>query len=544
LKRILTLTASFIIAATTAYAGNVESLGIGAKETAQGKAVAAQADTPFAAYYNPAGLTQIKQPTLTAGAIVYDAQVYSDNFKLTATTDGTGPYASTKKGDVISNGWDTDNETDDDPLVVPNLGYAMPINNKISFGIAAYAPYGLHIESNHNPYDNPLSFYAWESLYARTAVTPTLAYKINEKLSIGFGVSLGQSQSDAGKTYRYNPFVMAAASNTDFQTSLGTAVAQVAAGVPGGANVTDAATITNSIAVTAITSTDSKNGSLNELKLESKDDFNTSWNAGIMYKPTEKISLGLTYRSRAMGDFEGDVFFKGTKIGTVTMNYDHPEQVQGGIRYAVSKSLSVEFDMTWTNWSINNRQVEKMDLDQLSSTTGDAMTALAAGINANTTLSATEKSALITALASQDLTPGSMTLVSSHDRNWDNTIQYQLGAEWLVNDKLSLRGGVVYDPTPIPENTFDQGWPDTDRTLFNIGAGYNITEKLAIDGVFQYVVSTPSRDINGNSDELNNGFNHDQTAGLSVLGAPETEVSIDNDKGILYGLGLNLTYKF
>ncbi|MDY0362952.1 MAG: outer membrane protein transport protein, partial [Desulforegulaceae bacterium] len=197
MKRILILTAIFCFTAASAYAGSVETFGIGAKETAQGKAVAAQADTPFAVYYNPAGLTQIEGPTLSAGSVFYEAEVSS---KLKVIDPNTGKE--------INNGWDNDNETDNDTLVNPALGYAMPITDNISFGVAAYSPYGLTLESNKNPYENPISFFAWESHYVRMAVTPTIAYKFSDKLSFGFGVSLGQSECNAGRTYKANPFKM------------------------------------------------------------------------------------------------------------------------------------------------------------------------------------------------------------------------------------------------------------------------------------------------------------------------------------------------
>ncbi|MDY0131654.1 MAG: outer membrane protein transport protein, partial [Desulforegulaceae bacterium] len=193
MKRILILAIIFCFTAASAYAGSVETFGIGAKETAQGKAVAAQADTPFAVYYNPAGLTQIEGPTFSAGAVFYNADVTS-KMKVKAAD-----------GSVLMAG---DNETDNDTLINPALGYAMPITDRVSFGVAAYSPYGLTIESNKNPYENPISFFAWESHYVRVAVTPTVAYKFSDKLSFGFGVSLGQSECNAGRTYKANPFKM------------------------------------------------------------------------------------------------------------------------------------------------------------------------------------------------------------------------------------------------------------------------------------------------------------------------------------------------
>lgn len=488
MKRILILTAIFCFTTAAAYAGSVETFGIGAKETAQGKAVAAQADTPFAVYYNPAGLTQIEGPTLSAGAVAYEADVTS---KMKVIDPATG--------NEVNNGWGNSNETDNDTLINPALGYAMPITDRISFGVAAYSPYGLTIESNKNPYENPISFFAWESHYVRVAVTPTIAYKFSDKLSFGFGVSLGQSECNAGRTYTHNPFKMKVVSEA---AKLGYDV-DIIKGMVG----------------YDVKKTEVDGSVLNKIELETDDDFNYSWNAGVLFKPTDKLSLGLTYRSRTSADFEGDILFNGTTVGSIQMDYDHPEQVQGGIRYAFSDKFSVEFDLTWTRWSINENQTERMKYSK------DAF------------IEALEATPAVEALANQMLTEDKLSSTTVYPRRWDNTMQYQLGAEWLVNDKFALRGGVVYDPTPIPDNTFDQGWPDTDRTLFNLGFGYKFTEKWEIDAVFQYIRSIPTRDIDGDSYNLNKVFSGE------VVGQ-EVKVHVEDNKGVLYGAGFTVSYKF
>jgi long-chain fatty acid transport protein len=498
LKRILILTAIFCFTAASAYAGSVETFGIGAKETAQGKAVAAQADTPFAVYYNPAGLTQIESPTLSAGALFYEAEVTSD-MKVKAAD-----------GSVLITG---SNETDNDTLVNPALGYAMPITDNISFGVAAYSPYGLTLESNKNPYENPISFFAWESHYVRMAVTPTLAYKFSDKLSFGFGVSLGQSECNAGRTYKANPFkmkVLKAAKKADFSKE-------------------DIAKIGDKIGIKD-DPTDPTGLYLNKVELETDDDFNYSWNAGVLFKPTDKLSLGLTYRSRTSADFEGDIIYNGTTVGSVQMDYDHPEQVQGGIRYAFSDRFSVEFDLTWTRWGINENQTERMTYDkaQVASLSNAGYLSDLAFIG-----SLGAEAAKLPKLI-EEFSKSEPTI---YKRRWDNTMQYQLGAEWIVNDKLALRSGIIYDPTPVPDSTFDQGWPDTDRTLFNLGFGYKFTDKWEIDGVFQYIRSIPSRDIDGDSYNLNKVFSNE------VVGQP-VEVHVEDNKGILYGVGFTVSYKF
>jgi long-chain fatty acid transport protein len=436
-KKLVLLLTVVLLAASESHAGLLQTFGIGANATSQGEAVVAHANDPFAVYYNPAGLTLIKKPVVTTGVMIYDAKVKITDFKLTSSLTGAKNYNS-GPGDF---------ESDCDPILNPNMGFAMPINEKWSFGIAAYAPYGLHLEWEKDYTKNPGALYAWESKYARTVVTPGFGYKISDKLSVGFGLSLGKSISDAGKTIPIDP-----------------------------ANPT-------------------------YLKLESEDDFNWSFNVGIMYRPIDQISLGLTYRSRTDADFEGDVLMNGNKASKVKMDYDHPECVQAGVRYFANKDLSVEFDMIWTRWGILDEQVEESPIFQ----------------------------------------PGG---AAHHDRDWTNEIQYKVGLEWKVTDSFALRTGYTYDPTPVPNSTFDLGWPDTDRNVYNLGFGWDITERWHIDGVIQHVRSTSVRKISGDSGELNHNYGK-IVSGSSGGQIPADTVAVSfGDEGILWGYGINVSYTF
>ncbi|MCP4158670.1 MAG: long-chain fatty acid transporter [Deltaproteobacteria bacterium] len=401
-KVLLSITVLFLTT-TYSYAGNVQTFGIGANAMSQSEAVAAYSNDPFAVYYNPGGLVLNDKVTFTIGGMGYHPKIEIENFD-----DGTGTPENfrTKNTDVI----------------IPHMGFSMPLNDNIFLGVAMYSPYGFHVKWGG---DTKGAYNAYESYFGRIVVNPTLAYKLNEKLSFGFGVSLGESRSNASKVY------------------------------------TSATTLT----------------------LESKDDFNYSFNAGVMYRPVNSLSLGLTYRGRTDTEFKGDAFLKNKETGalisqgTVSMEFDHPESAQAGIRYFPTENFSVEFDTTWTRWSI----LEKQDII----------------INLGT------------------------PQTSPHPRNWEDTIQYKIGAEWKLLNNFALRAGYTYDPTPVPENTFDLGWPDTNRNVFNLGFGWNITENWTLDSVFQHVVSTSKREVSN-------------TVGIE-------DVSLSS-KGTLWGLGFTLSY--
>ena len=431
----LALLLTIILSASTIFAGNVDTFGIGSKATALGGAYSAYADDPYAAHYNPAGLAQINSFTISAGFEYLDPNLNVYNY---SATNGDGG--------IVSHNKDFSDESDN--LLVPHFGVVVPIGEKFVLGLAAYVPWGLHVKWDDNPNHNPAAYVASESYYIRETVVPTLAYKINNKWSVGFGLLLGKTY--AGEKRRiYAP------------------------GLPNHNKL---------------------------LKIEMEDDFNWSFNVGVQYKPIEQVTLGVTYRSKTDVDLDGDAKVEhwdgiNGNVDVDDVEIDHPDQVQVGVRYAPSKKISLELDAVWTQWSLIDSYTAKFNPDLMGST-------------------------------------------SEHEskRNWKNTIQLRIGGEWNINDMFSLRAGYFYDPSPIPDETFDTMWPDADRKTYSIGAGINFTKHLSLDLVFQYSIAEYKREIGGESVNLNESYSNPVTK-------EEGHVSMEAD-GYLLGYGATLTYRF
>jgi long-chain fatty acid transport protein len=74
-------------------------------------------------------------------------------------------------------------------------------------------------------------------------------------------------------------------------------------------------------------------------------------------------------------------------------------------------------------------------------------------------------------------------------RRWEDTVAIRLGWEQrLVDDQLSLRGGLAWDPSPGPADTLSPSSPDTDRVIVGLGVGWGFEqiEGLRIDGSLGY----------------------------------------------------------
>ncbi|MDO9585940.1 MAG: outer membrane protein transport protein [Syntrophales bacterium] len=449
------VTVAFV--ASAARAGNVDTYGIGAKATALGGAFSAYADDPFATYYNPAGLTQIEKPMLSLGTHLIQPSMNVYGYQVTGglVAPAAGPrdfqdHAST--------------------LVVPHLGFAMPLNKSppLVAGVGLYVPYGLDIKWGGTPGD-PGAYNAYHAWYMREVVTPSLAYKVSDSLSLGIGFSLGKSKAGVERL-AFSPLI----------TKLGN----------------------------------------KQIEMDLQDDMNWSVNLGVLYKPVKSLSAGLTYRGRTSTNLKGTAKAVGLNNGeTVTFlptatsgivqntsvnaetKIDAPEQIQFGIRYLPFEKVSLEVDLVWTRWSIIDGYTVSYDKKFLD----------APGLGPNN--------------------PGKTS--ESFARDWKDTTQVRIGAEWQVNKLLALRGSYFYDPSPIPDTTMDIQWADADKRTFAAGFGLDFG-KISVDGVIQYTITDGKREISGESSNLNNSY-------IGGGGSPNVSLSAD---GHLWGGGLTINYKF
>jgi long-chain fatty acid transport protein len=290
-----------LFAASAARAGNVDTFGIGAKATALGGAFSAYADDPFATYYNPAGLTQIDKPMLSLGTNLIHPSMNVYDYHVTGMT----------ASDIGPRDFNGNSHT----LVIPQIGFAMPINNSpyMVAGVGLYVPYGLDIIWGADPTSYPGAYNSYHSWYMREVITPSVACKISNSLSLGVGLSLGQSQAGADR--------LAFAPGTNLHNKL--------------------------------------------IMIDLTDDMNWSVNVGLLYKPIKCLSAGLTYRGKTSTHFDGTAKVAGLKDGdfvvplvpvyNTTVNakteIDSPDQLQVGLRYLPIETLSLEVDVVWTRWS-------------------------------------------------------------------------------------------------------------------------------------------------------------------------------------------------
>lgn len=86
------------------------------------------------------------------------------------------------------------------------------------------------------------------------------------------------------------------------------------------------------------------------------------------------------------------------------------------------------------------------------------------------------------------------TLSSSERKDWDNTFQLRLGAEYeVLKNNLPIRLGFIYDKSPAPDDTVGPELPDTDRYWFALGVGYTTPWKVRFDLAYQLLVTADDK---------------------------------------------------
>ncbi len=191
--------------------------------------------------------------------------------------------------------------------------------------------------------------------------------------------------------------------------------------------------------------------------------FGIGGRVGVTYTPAfaPRLSLGLTWKSKVKLDFEGDADFDAPEPyraqlppdGAISTSVTLPQSVSAGLAVRPRKDIEVEANAIWMGWS----SYDRLNIEL----------------------------------------PGGATTVS--DKLYEDRVTIRLGAEWQATDKLALRAGYMYDPTPIPSTTLNATLPDTNRHDLTVGAGYRFGK---INADFGFLWVTPGEKDTGDAPNM------------------------------------------
>ena len=165
---------SFTCYPKTVFGEGFRIIDQSASATGQGAAFSAQADDPSALHYNPAGMTQLEGIQFSVGTLLIGGDV---EFK-----SDLGPTVDGDLGGTIANPPPT---TFYLTAHLPALGLSQLSNWTVGLGVTT--PFALQIEY---PEDSLIAPVSTKASLPLMDIKPTLAYKLNEYISIGGGLDI------------------------------------------------------------------------------------------------------------------------------------------------------------------------------------------------------------------------------------------------------------------------------------------------------------------------------------------------------------------
>ena len=409
------------VAVSSAYAAGFQlteqsSLGLGRAYAGAGVV----GDDLSAAHYNAAGMTLLPGTQIQAGSVFIEVDAPFTGKDNVFGAGQTVKENSRFKGQAIPHGYITHQ-----------------VNDKTWLGLAMTVPFGMGTESAK---DWAFAEAGNESMVMTIDINPSIAYKVNDFLSVAAGLSIQYAKAELGKR------------------ALHKAVAQQALGYPA------------------------------ELYGKVKaDSWDWGYNLGIMVQPTETLRFGLSYRSAVEHNAEGDFTFSGSLVqgltaqklgvalnsvtfGDASVYVKTPDTVYFTGTWEATQDLRLSGLVRWAKWSNFDR------LDIYS----DGAAAMASGLGKK---------------------PGKPVSESVH--NWDDTWLFSLGADYRLNNEWTIRGGIAYETGAIEPEYRTATIPDADRVWLTAGATYNYSKQMQFDFGFAYLRGVGNKDLHRHLEAAN-----------------------------------------
>jgi long-chain fatty acid transport protein len=306
---------------------------------------------------------------------------------------------------------------------IPQFFYTFtPEKSPWSFGLGAYSPFGL---SSSWPQDTGFRTVATKGQLSSYTINPVAALKLTPNLSIGAGVTATYADLDLqrGLVWPAQPY-----DNFRF-TGNGWAV---------------------------------------------------GYNLGLLWKPQEKISIGVTFRSSTTFSLDGRTEYHNNvtlplppELGGGTIpafpaqraganaDFSFPLKAIFGISYRPTTNWNLEFNADYTDWTA------------LGTVTVRQTTAFPP--------------------VGPPLVPKNIPLTL----NWDSSWYYEFGVTRYLRDGWSVSAGYIYNENSVPDAHYNPLVADLDRHFLSIGAGHK-GKRFDIDLAYQFGYG-PARTVTGSA---------------------------------------------
>jgi long-chain fatty acid transport protein len=181
----------------------------------------------------------------------------------------------------------------------------------------------------------------------------------------------------------------------------------------------------------------------------SGDDWSAGFNIGILYHPSQRTRVGLHYRSRITHELTGrlDVSRLTGPLAAVNGRSDTetrialPDRLALSLTQTITPRLTLLAEVQWFGWDVFDDIRVRFD----------------------------------------DRRPDLV-----RPQGFENTYTAGLAAQYALDARWTLRGGIQYDQSPTVDALRNTSIPDSDLTWLGIGLSYAATNRLRLDVGYVY----------------------------------------------------------
>jgi long-chain fatty acid transport protein len=190
------------------------------------------------------------------------------------------------------------------------------------------------------------------------------------------------------------------------------------------------------------------------IKLEGDDFSAFGYNLGLMFKPTDNITIGASYHSQVDYSFEGTATSTGAQQlidtkrlpnGDVIAELTTPSNLAVGVAVDVTEKLKASLEFQAIGWS---------SYDSLKVNFVDA--------------------------AYSDL---------ASPRSYRDTYILRLGVNYKISNSITLLGGTYYDRSPVKTEYVNPSLPEGNRLGFSLGFDAQLSNVISIQASYLFIRS-------------------------------------------------------
>jgi long-chain fatty acid transport protein len=239
------------------------------------------------------------------------------------------------------------------------------------------------------------------------------------------------------------------------------------------------------------TSLTNADGDRSNVTIKEDNVTDIGFSLGLLHKFNQQTSLGVSYRSEVILEARGgDATFDNIPTALQPIFTDTkfdadlplPAELTVGIAHRFSDQLTLAFDINRTFWDVYEELVVEFDNN---------------------------------------------VPTSVNPRNYEDANIYRIGLQYQYDDKWTLRGGIYFDESPVPDGSFAPETPRNDSIGYTAGFTYRYSQNLELD--FSLLILT--------FDETDNSYDFYEEGGVTIPFSGTYDSAANS-------IGFGLSYKY